>query len=119
MTTLDAISRGEDFHTEFKEKLPDRETLAKTIVYFANTDGGDLLVGVNDKNEIVGIDDLDQTMRIIDDVALNRCEPPVTVLQETIQAGEETVLVARIPKGAQRPYRTASGQFYIRAANRC
>jgi predicted HTH transcriptional regulator len=31
------IDRGEDFHTEFKEILPDKESLSESIVCFANT----------------------------------------------------------------------------------
>ncbi len=113
------ISKGENLHTEFKEILPDRESLARSIVCFANTDGGDLILGVTDRGEIVGTGDLDQAMLIIDDVAFQRCAPPITILQEAIQVEGKTVLVVRIPKGSQRPYRTQSGQYYIRSANRC
>ncbi|NIR51092.1 ATP-binding protein [candidate division KSB1 bacterium] len=113
------IKKGEDFHTELKERLPDRENIAKSIVCFANTDGGDLIVGVSEKNQIVGVEDLDKTMRLIDDVSLNRCEPPVTVLQETLEIKDRTVLIVRVPKGSHRPYRTRSGRFYVRSTNRC
>lgn len=111
------IATGEDFHTEFKENLPDREAIAKTLVSFANTDGGDYIVGVTNDNKIVSIGDLDQVMRIIDDIAHQRCEPPITVIQETIKVDNKIVLVVHIPKGSHRPYRTASGRFYIRSAN--
>jgi len=116
---LNRIAKGEDFHTEFKEQLPDRNELAKQIVCFANTDGGQLLVGVRDNGEILGIDKLDENMRIVDDVAFNRCQPPITVLQESVTIDNKTVLVVHIPKGTQRPYRTKSGQYYMRSSNRC
>ncbi len=113
------ISRGEDFHIEFKGKLPSRESLAKTITCFANSDGGKLIVGVSDEGRILGVSDLDGAMRAIDDVAYNRCSPPVTIVQETVFADGKTVLIVNIPKGTQRPYRTRSGQFYVRSTNRC
>jgi ATP-dependent DNA helicase RecG len=113
------IASGEGFHSEFKETLPSRETLAKSIVCFANTDGGQLLIGISDSGEIAGIDNMDEAMRIIDDVAFHRCEPPVTVVQETVRLEKKVILVVNIPKGDQRPYRTQSGQYYIRSANRC
>ncbi|NOY79328.1 MAG: transcriptional regulator, partial [Calditrichaeota bacterium] len=113
------ISRGEDFHTEFKGKLPNRESLAKTITCFANSDGGKLVVGISDEGKILGVSDLDGAMRAIDDVAYNRCSPPITVVQETVPIDGKTVLVVHIPKGTQRPYRTRSGQFYVRSSNRC
>jgi len=117
------ILTGEDLHTEFKEKISskDKEDLAKSIVCFANTDGGQLIVGVTDQGEIVGIDEdeIDQTIRLIDDVAFNRCEPPVTVVVETFTIDDKKIIVINIPKGAQRPYRTAGGRFYIRSASKC
>ncbi|WP_394367547.1 AlbA family DNA-binding domain-containing protein [Mangrovibacterium lignilyticum] len=31
--------------------------MAKTVIAFSNTSGGKLIIGVNDKREVVGIDD--------------------------------------------------------------
>ena len=113
------IEGGENIHTEFKETLPNREAIAKSIVCFANTDGGQLIVGVSDSGEACGVADLDGTMRTVDDVAFNRCEPPITIVQETVESNDKRVLVVNIPQGGQRPYRTGSGQYYIRSTNRC
>jgi len=116
---IEKLTKGEGFHTEFKEILPSRENLAKEIVCFANTNGGHLFIGVNDSGEITGMEDIDSAMLLIEDVAYQRCEPPITILQETITIEGQTVLVVNIPKGSQRPYRTRSGQYYIRSSNRC
>jgi len=113
------ILKGENLHTEFKESLPDNETLAKSIVCFANTDGGQLIIGISNSGDIVGVGDLDEAIRKIDNVAFNRCEPPISILQETVDMDGEIVLIINIPKGEQRPYRTKSGKFYIRSGNRC
>jgi len=113
------ILKGEDLHTEFKESFSDNEDIAKSIVCFANTDGGQLIVGVNDNGEIVGVENIDELQRRIDDVAYNRCEPPVTIVLETLFIENRTVLIINVPKGDQRPYRTARGFYYIRSANRC
>ncbi|MBC8186117.1 putative DNA binding domain-containing protein [candidate division KSB1 bacterium] len=116
---IEKLAKGEGFHTEFKETLPSREKLAKEIVCFANTNGGQLFIGVKDCGEIAGIENIDNAMLLIEDVAFQRCEPPITILQETIKIEDQTVLVVNIPKGSQRPYRTRSGQYYIRSSNRC
>ena len=78
------ILKGENLHTEFKESLPDNETLAKSIVCFTNTDGGQLITGISDSGDIVGVRNLDEAMRKIDDIAFNRCEPSIGILQETV-----------------------------------
>ena len=118
---LERLSRGEDFHSEFKTNLPDNRELSKDITCFANTDGGQIFIGVNNSGEIIGIaeDDVDRYMLSVDDVAYNRCRPPITVVQETIKTANGIVMVIHIPKGSERPYCTASGQYYVRSANRC
>lgn len=113
------ILKGEDLHTEFKESFTDNEDIAKSIVCFANTDGGQIVVGVNNRGEIVGVENHDELQRRIDDVACNRCEPPVTIVQEALSIENRIVLIINVPKGDQRPYRTARGLYYIRSANRC
>ena len=113
------ILKGENLHTEFKESLPDNEALSKSIVCFANADGGQLIIGIRDSGDIVGVGDLDEAIRKIDDVAFHRCEPPVSILTETVDIAGEVILIASVPKGEQRPYRTGSGLYYIRSGNRC
>ena len=113
------ILKGEDLHTEFKESLSDNEDIAKQIVGFANTDGGQLIVGVSDKGEVIGVENIDELLRRIDDIAYNRCEPPITIVPETLSVEDRTFLMINVPKVDQRPYRTGSGLYYIRSANRC
>ena len=53
----DALFSGESKNIEYKITLPDKsEKDNKTIVAFANTQGGKLIVGIDDKtHEIVGV----------------------------------------------------------------
>lgn len=51
------VSQGESKHIEFKRKLPQWPKLVREIVALANTEGGDLLIGVDDNGEIVGLKD--------------------------------------------------------------
>jgi ATP-dependent DNA helicase RecG len=112
------IEKKEDIHTEFKRTI-NREDLTKAITCFANTDGGQIVIGVEDNGNIAGVEDTDSLMRQVDDISFNRCEPPVTVIQETVDIDEKTVVIINVPKGDQRPYRTGSGLYYIRSSNRC
>ncbi|RZN41667.1 MAG: ATP-binding protein, partial [Methanosarcinales archaeon] len=80
------INKGEDLHTEFKERLIHTDDLAASIIAFANTDGGQMIFGVNDEREITGLgDETDPVLRFIDNIAFNNCEPPVTIVQETVR----------------------------------
>ena len=54
----DTLFSGESKNIEYKVTLPDKsEKYMKTIVAFANTQGGKLIVGVDDKtHQIVGVE---------------------------------------------------------------
>lgn len=119
MNIKELISKGENFHLEFKLEDENNEDFAKTIVCFANTDGGKILIGVDDSGKIVGVSDIDKVMLRIDDIALNRCEPPVMIFQETETIDDKPIVIVNIEKGSQRPYRTKTGHYYVRSSNRC
>lgn len=114
------IAQWEDLHTEFKEwpVLPDK--LAAALVAFANTDGGTLVLGVNENREIVGVDDSDRVARDVDNVALNNCEPPLTIVQEILRpVGPDgpVVIAVNVPMGGMRPYQTRRGVSYVRTTS--
>ena len=114
------LAKGENLHTEFKEVPPRPDDFAASIAAFANTDGGQVFLGVNDAGQLVGIepDMLDRTTQFVDNVAFNNCAPPVTVVQETVQDEQQrTALIVHVPKGDQRPYRTNRGVYYIRTSS--
>lgn len=111
------INKGEGHHLEFKEEQENNDDFAKTFVAFANTDGGKILVGISDDDSIRGINDIDSLMRRLDDIAINRCEPPITILQESLQVDGNNIVIVSVPKGPQRPY-DVRGRTYIRSSNR-
>lgn len=113
------ISKGEGHHLEFKEESASIDSIKKTIVCFANTDGGKLLLGVTNDGNISGVSDPDRKMLDIENIAFNNCEPPITILQETVSIDNKIVMIINIPKGTQRPYRTNDGKYYVRSSNRC
>ena len=95
------LERGENLHTEFKIWPVHPDDLASSIVAFANTDGGQIILGVDDKGGIMGIDEdeLDRAAQFVDNLSFNNCEPPVTVVQETIRDEMgRIVLVVNVPK---------------------
>lgn len=119
MELLERISRGENLHTEFKEADVHSDDIAAELVAFANTDGGQLIFGVTDDGRIVGVADPDRLAQRVDQIAYQNCEPPITVVQETVrdEAGR-TVLVVNVLKGDQRPYQTKHrGDFFIRTSS--
>ncbi len=111
------IEKWEDIHTEFKENEIHPDRLASALVAFANTDGGQLIFGVNETRQISGVENTDRLIQRIEQVAYNNCEPPVTVIPEIVDADGKKVVVVNIPKGEQRPYRTNRGDYFIRTSS--
>jgi len=113
------LNKGEDLHTEFMAHIVHADDLAASIIAFANTDGGQMIFGVNGEREITGLgNETDHILQFIDNIAFNNCEPPVTIVQETVRDQQgRIVVVVNIPKGDHRPYRTNRGVYYVRTAS--
>ncbi len=79
--TVEEILRGESQNTEFKVTLStDSEKYVKTIIAFANSQGGRLIVGVEDiSRRVIGIDEdsLFQLMDSISNAVSDSCEPQI------------------------------------------
>lgn len=57
MSLDDLLEKTEGKTLEFKRDLSSAKPILKTIVAFANTAGGSLILGVEDNKKIIGIDD--------------------------------------------------------------
>jgi predicted HTH transcriptional regulator len=52
------IKQGEHQQLDFKFEITDSKKIARSLVAFANTDGGKLLIGVKDNGAIAGMEKL-------------------------------------------------------------
>jgi len=95
----DVMNRGPGPLIEYLPE-PDTEAMAETLVAFANSDGGILVVGVDAKGRPTGTtypDELEETLR----ASVARCRPPVQTdwRQEETSAGVVVLIrVARSPE---------------------
>lgn len=69
MNLFAQIEQGESKVLELKSQLPQYEQIAKTVVAFANTSGGKLVIGVNDNREVIGLEE--ETLYAIQDQVHN------------------------------------------------
>lgn len=112
------ITKWEDLHTEFKEWPVHPDRIAAALVAFANTDGGELILGVAEGQRVSGVENGDAVMQKVDQVAYQNCVPPLSVVQETVRTPEgRLVVVVHVPKGDRRPYRTRKGVCYVRTTS--
>ena len=120
----DTMFSGESKNIEYKVSLPDKsEKYMKTIVAFANTQGGKLIVGVDDKtHQIVGVENdvLFQLMDGIANAVSDSCVPQIIPDIEPQTVDGKTVIVVSVEAGKNRPYYLKSkgkdNGTYIRVA---
>ena len=118
------IFSGESKNIEYKITLPDKsEKYMKTIIAFANTQGGKLIVGIDDKtHEIVGVENeiLFQVMDRIANAVSDSCMPQIIPDIEPQTVEGKTVIVVSVEAGKNRPYYLKSkgkeNGTYIRVA---
>lgn len=100
------LEKGEGYFVEFKEKLD--KSFAHELVAFANGSGGRIIIGINDKNKITGIDISNKLKSQTQDIARN-IQPSINILLHSI----ENVLIVTVPEGIDKPYHCSDG-FYLR-----
>ncbi|MBI1192713.1 MAG: ATP-binding protein [Bacteroidetes bacterium] len=70
------IKSGEGQQLDFKQHIASAAKIARTLVAFANSEGGKLLVGVDDQGLITGVDQA-QERHVLLQAAKKCCDPPL------------------------------------------
>jgi predicted HTH transcriptional regulator len=97
------IAGGENQQLDFKYCVSDSRKIARTLVAFANSDGGRLLIGVRDNGSIAGIRS-DEEIYMVDTAAELFCRPSITYTIKQHIAEGKTILEVEVLKGEERPY---------------
>jgi len=99
------VSKGEGQTLEFKRKVDHPFKILKEVVAFANTDGGMLLIGVDDDRSILGLKLAEGERYSLEKHIELHCTPAIDYRVEKVKISEHrTVLIFHIAKGIQKPY---------------
>jgi len=133
---LSEIAAGEDAYLEFKEvvfkgnsprftaketKAP--EAIARVLCSFANVEGGVLVFGVNDNQDVVGVDPhkADLLEQWVVNVSQHNCEPPVYVIPDWKQLPDASGSMRRCLKvdvpQSHYVHRTSGGRWMTRVGS--
>lgn len=96
----------ESSRLEFKEKIPRNDQIIKTIIGFCNHFGGKLVLGVDDKGLIKGIDitKIDEILEFLEKSIFEACFPPIIIHPWVQTFHEKSVIVVEVSAGMNRPY---------------
>ena len=107
MNIKEIIKQPEGRRLEFKEQIPSRSHLARTVIAFSNDAGGEIYLGVKDEpREIVGLNPEKITLseERISSMIFDQCFPVILPEFTIITVDNKMLLRIRIFKGNNPPY---------------
>lgn len=124
--TLQEINKlaqqGEGLKLEFKKKATFPEKIVREIIAMANTEGGYLLVGVDDDGTVSGQRFIEEEVFVMEKAIKEYIKPILSYEVEIIKlSAKKGVAVFSIPKSDSRPHflmEESSRKAYVRVADR-
>ncbi|NUQ79972.1 MAG: ATP-binding protein [Bacteroidetes bacterium] len=117
------IQQGEGVSLEFKRKINHTRKIAKSIIAFANTIGGMLIVGVDDNGRIYGVDDEKYPADTIRKMAAQDCFPAVNCTISSLKLDGKYIILINVPESTNKPHylldrSTGPGPAFIRLGSK-
>lgn len=114
------ILQGEGLHLDFKFEISDAAKIARSLVAFANTEGGKLLIGVKDNGAVAGVRS-EEEFYMLQSSAHRFCQPEVHFTSKEWVIDGKKVLEIDIPFSPYYPHRAPDGngnyKAFIRVAD--
>lgn len=102
-TIAKLIAQGENQQLDFKFEISSASKIAKSLVAFANSKGGKLLIGVKDNGVIAGIR-TDEEIFMLESAAKLYSNPQIEFKTKFWDIEGKAILEVTIPKGKKQPY---------------
>lgn len=113
-----SIANGENKNIEFKQNLEEKEFF-ETFSSFANTSGGKIILGIDDRRNTLGIyDDFPHLKKRIIGMVSSRCEPQIDINVEQIEIQKKPIVVITVEEGNDKPYLVKNKSAYVRVDDR-
>ena len=115
------VAMGENAFVEFKHRVPEPKRIAKEVVAFANSQGGSVLIGVDDSGGVLGVKDSAEEEYALFSSIDRHCFPVIEL--ETFRVPvtrKREVIVARVLPSTQKPHFVTDGDqrtAYVRLAD--
>lgn len=114
---LNRIEAGEDRATEFTRGLGDETKVRKAMCAFANTEGGVLVLGVDDDQQIVGVkEDAEKVQERLTDILATGCSSPVNATIGRHRDPQGWVHWVEVPQQRSLEPLRCEGRVWIRRA---
>ena len=116
-TFKDLCLCGETTKVQFKESFTSQKEIAKEMIAFANTKGGVILFGVEDKcGKLVGLsyDEIQVISRELGNAANEQVRPTIYIETEVVRVEEKHFLICSVEEGKNKPYKNLNGEIWVK-----
>ena len=116
-TFKDLCLCGETTKVQFKEAFTSQKEIAKEMIAFANSKGGVILFGVEDKSgKLVGLsyDEIQVISRELGNAANEQVRPTIYIDTEVVRLDEKHFLICSIEEGKNKPYKNLNGEIWVK-----
>lgn len=97
------LQQEEGIRLEFKAK-PDVEDIARSITSFINTHGGDLVIGIDNNKNVIGVEQAEEKANHIKNVLIDSIKPIAPISLKIINYKKRNVILISVWEGAKKPY---------------
>lgn len=114
---VEIIKCGETSKVQFKLDVNNAVSIAQEIAAFANSKGGIIIVGVEDKTGgIIGLDyqDIQRINNLLTTAAQELVKSPVVISTDTVNIDGKRLIVVEVPEGTDKPHMDKDGVVFIK-----
>ena len=114
---IELCSLGESTTVQYKLEFTTQKQIAEELVAFANTRGGVIVFGAEDKTgRMVGLtfEQVQYTSRELGTTANDFVRPVIYIETETVKHEGMVYVVAYVKNGAYKPYKDLSGNIWVK-----
>lgn len=111
------IACGETSTVQFKLKFSTAKQVAEEMVAFANSKGGMMVFGVEDKTGlIIGLSysEIQKLSNEVSTAANDQVRPVIYLQTEVVIVDGKRLLIAYVNQGSNKPYKTLSGNIWVK-----
>lgn len=91
---------------EWKETLPQKQPIYRTVVGFCNQNGGKIVLGVRDDGVIVGLaqNQVEELLETLERDIYQACSPPIVPRVFARRIEDKSIVIIEVSPGMNKPY---------------
>lgn len=97
---------AESSQLEWKETLPQKQPIYRTVVGFCNQNGGKIILGVQDDGIIIGLPQktVEELLEYLERDIYQACSPPIVPRVFARRIEDKSIVIIEVSSGMNKPY---------------